>query len=288
MQNLTPSIKTFGYFVNWGKATRWFKEVEPEVNLLNVLLGKKDLPLELDALLQKYPSVVKAFPILIAYRLDEEGGRVQILTDYTGGKFQYKSYCLEVKASYTAEERADLVEFAEKAGILELFRSRVTRSLPDYALGAEVGLDSNGRKNRGGTLMETVLKEILTPICIRHKWEIMTQPTKKKLWEKWKVNLAIDQTDVRADLAVLAPSGLWLIETNFYNNQGSKLKATAKEYEAKSAWCKAQGHHYLWVTDGTGWVSSAAALRECFNSIDYLLTLEMCSAGCLEDIILHP
>jgi len=137
-------------------------------------------------------------------------------------------------------------------------------------------------------LMENILYQILEPISIRKSWRLMKQPTKKKLFEEWRINLAIDQTDVRPDLAVSTPKGLWLIETNFYNSQGSKLKATAGEYRGKSAWCKDQGHHYLWVTDGTGWLQSRGALRECFDAIDYTLNLKMCSAGCLEDILAKP
>ena len=288
MLTLTPSIKTFGYFVDWATAQRRFREVEPEVNLLNVLLGKEDLRQELDSLLQKYPQVVKAFPLLFAYRLEEDGGVLPILTDYAGGKFQYKEYCLQPKALYSPQERSELVEFADKMGLLDLFRSRVTRSLPDYAFGAEVGLNSNARKNRGGTLMEDVVFQILSPICIRHGWKMMKQPAKKKLAEEWDLQLAIDQTDVRPDLAVSTPHGLWLIETNFYNSQGSKLKATAGEYRGKSTWCKNQGHHYLWISDGTGWNQSRAALRECFDAIDYTLNLKMATAGCLEDILADP
>lgn len=283
MANLTPSIKTFDYFINWKKARRLFAQVEPEVNLLNVLLGKADLKKELDALLQKYPSVVKAFPALFAFRLEAED--LDILVDYTEGKFRYDRYDLAVRSSYTPEQRAKIVEFAEKVGILDLFRSGVTRSLPDYTFGVEVGIDTNGRKNRGGKLMENVLAQILTPICIKHGWKMMPQPTKKKLWDEWKIKLDVDQTDVRPDMAVSTPKGLWLIETNFYNAQGSKLKATAGEYKGKSAWCKSQGHQYLWVTDGTGWKQSEAALRECFDAIDYTLTINMCSKGCLEDLL---
>lgn len=36
----------------------------------------------------------------------------------------------------------------EKSGIINLFKDKKIKNLVDYTIGVEVGLDSNGRKNR--------------------------------------------------------------------------------------------------------------------------------------------
>jgi len=290
MNTLTPSIKTFDYFIDWSKARKYTKAVDRELNLLNSLVGKNDVRSELDSLLQEYPNVVRAFPTLFAFRMEEGKKKISsrelaILVEFHGGDLKFDKYDLTPRANLTKDQRQKIVEFAAKIGILDLFESGVARSIPDYAFGVEVGIDTNGRKNRGGKLMERILSQILEPICQRNSWKLMDQPTKKKLNTQWGIELAIAKTNVRPDAAVQTPHGLWLIETNFFNEQGSKLKATAGEYRGKANWCKEQKHGYLWVTDGTGWNTSRAALHECFESIDYLLNLEMCISGCLEDVL---
>ena len=45
-----------------------------------------------------------------------------------------------------------------KTGIFDLISKHIINNLVDYATGVEVGLDSNGRKNRGGHLMEDLVE----------------------------------------------------------------------------------------------------------------------------------
>ncbi len=61
-------ITQWDYFVNWEKVIRNIKPIEKELNLLNVLIGKEDLENEAFRLISEYPSVVRAFPTLIAIR----------------------------------------------------------------------------------------------------------------------------------------------------------------------------------------------------------------------------
>ena len=45
----------------------------------------------------------------------------------------------------------------KETGLKDLIQNHIINNLVDYAFGVEVGLDSNGRKNRGGHLMEDLL-----------------------------------------------------------------------------------------------------------------------------------
>ena len=38
----------------------------------------------------------------------------------------------------------------KKSGLLKIFKDKTVKNIVDYTIGIEVGLDSNGRKNRGG------------------------------------------------------------------------------------------------------------------------------------------
>ena len=51
--------------------------------------------------------------------------------------------------------------FMRKTGIFNLIENRIIGSLVDYVTGIETGLDSNGRKNRGGHLMENLVESYI-------------------------------------------------------------------------------------------------------------------------------
>lgn len=48
-----------------------------------------------------------------------------------------------------------------KTGLFSLISEHLINNLVDYVTGIEVGLDSNGRKNRGGHLMEDLVESYL-------------------------------------------------------------------------------------------------------------------------------
>jgi len=157
--------------------------------------------------------------------------------------------------------------------------------IPDYVFGIEVGLDSNGRKNRGGTTMETIVESLLHPICLEKEIPFMVQATAPKIKDKWGVDIEVDKSSRRFDFAIKSKKTLYLIETNFYGGGGSKLKSTAGEYRTLFDYISSQGHQFIWVTDGLGWKKALRPLEETFNYIDYTLNLKMCSTGLLSAII---
>ena len=284
MSTLSKGITTFAYFVDWNKVDRLHKGVERELHLLDSLIGKQNLEKELDDLLQEYPKVARAFPSLLAVR-HEPSESLRILTSYTGGSLTYEEFDLSGNASVTAEQRAKLVRFAKESGILDLFTNRVTKSLPDYHVGVEVGLDSNGRKNRGGSLMESVTWQMVQEMSKRRGWKCLQQANAAEIQRQWGIKVQMDKTASEPDISVLANGMLWVIETNYYNSGGSKLKATAGEYQNKFPRYEAQGHGCIWVTDGMGWLTAETALQEAFQTLPFVLNLELCGRGCLEDIL---
>ena len=56
---------------------------------------------------------------------------------------------------------AQYKHFMRATGLFDLLANHVISNLYDYATGVEVGLDSNGRKNRGGHQMERLVEKFL-------------------------------------------------------------------------------------------------------------------------------
>jgi len=68
---------------------------------------------------------------------------------------------------------------------------------------------------------------------------------------------------------------MFLVETNFYGSQGSKLNETARSYEQLADEINKLKHFkFMWITDGKGWKSAKNNLFESYNHQEILLTLK--------------
>ena len=166
--NLKGTITNWDYFVNWAKVLSNLREVEIDLNILNYLIGKQNIGSELLALLEKHPSVARLIPVLIACREK----RFQILSSYDKCEFKYENYDFGKPGSI---DKAKVVEFAKKTGFLGLLENKRIKNLVDYVIGVEVGLDSNGRKNRGGHIMEAIVEVFSKRYC----W-----PSRPRIYER--------------------------------------------------------------------------------------------------------
>ncbi len=271
-------ITTFDYFVNWKKVFDNVNPIEKELNLLNYLIGKENIKEETFKLIKQYPNVVKAFPFLIASREKS----FEVLIDVKN--FISKTYDFS-NISPTDEQIKDLTDFVFSSGFAQILKNKQVKNLVDYTIGVEVGLDSNGRKNRSGTMMEGIVEVFVEEFCLTNNAEYIAQANANKIKTKWDLSVAMDKSSRIIDFAINKSGKLYLIEVNFYSGDGSKLKSTATEYCEMYDRYHAQGIEFIWITDGAGWHSTEKPLREYFDKADYLLNLEMLRNGILKQII---
>lgn len=281
IETLKETITKWDYFVNWTKVFSKIKNVEVELNILNYLIGKDDIESEFSKLLKEYPAIARVIPALVACRENS----FKILTSYGYDKFVYEDFSFRKNAALSEVEIEKAVLFAQKSGFLGLLSSKKIKSVVDYVIGVEVGLDSNARKNRTGKMMEDIVGFFIKDMCKRNDFEYIPQANSGKIHSAWGLQMTVDKSSRNIDFAVNAKKSLYLIETNFYGGGGSKLKSTAGEYRTMFDYWKKDGHKFIWITDGLGWRSTHLPLRETFNHIDVLLNLEMVSKGLLEGIL---
>lgn len=270
------SIKTWDYFVNWQKVTGNVAEFEIILNKLNYLLGKKDLEKEFLILYKSNPDVVKVFPTLLAVRESQ----VEV---YDRAKRTIQIFDFNQKSQLNAR---DYFKFLKETNLISLFKESGVKNLVDYVYGVEVGLDSNGRKNRGGTLMECVVGEFIEKCCTEKGFEYMSQANAKTIATRWGFQVLVDKSSRSFDFAIYNPKKkrLKLIETNFYNGGGSKLKAVCGEFKGLHDTLKTQAIDFIWITDGLGWKTTLRPLEEVYNHNDYIFNLSMLEAGVLTSL----
>ena len=272
-------ITQFDYFVNWGKVFKNISPIEKELNLLNTAIGKEDIEASLFDIFKTYPKSIKAIPTLLAIR-DKS---VEVLIDNTA--FIYKNFDFSSK-EMTDEKINDVISLLVQSGFAELIKTKQIKSIPDYCIGVEVGLDSNGRKNRGGTSMEKLVESFVAIFCHENNLEYLPQANAKKIKDAWNMDVQVDKSSRIIDFVIKKEQKLFFIECNFYGGGGSKLKSTATEYIEMSRFWQAQYITFIWVTDGKGWLTTKNPLQDYFERHNILLNIEMLKNDYLRKVIL--
>ncbi len=280
ISTLKEAITRWDYFINWSKVLGNIEDLEIDLNTLNYLIGKDNIEEEFKKLLKRNPTIYRTIPALIACRQKD----FKILTNFEHGIFVYQDYTFKYDKDQhlSDEEISKTVEFAKGIGLLNLLQTKKIKNCVDYLIGVEVGLDSNGRKNRGGKMMEDIVEFYVKDMCERNGFEYLKEATAPKVKEKWDKTMTVDKSSRRIDFVIFNGKDLYLIETNFYTGGGSKLKSTAGEYKTMFDYWKNDGHKFIWITDGFGWKTTKRPLQETFEHIDYILNLDMVSKKILE------
>lgn len=283
LANLKPSLKRWDYFVNWEKVFENTREIEVHLNTLNFLIGKDDFDNEFCRLLLKAPELAKALPALVV-RGGGDNNRLQILVDYNSKKLVYKDYDFD-KSNITESDIKSYLEFVTKTGVRELIVSQKIKNLVDYMIGVEAGLDSHGRKQRGGSAMEEICESFIADECFSKKYEFLRQADARKIFDRWGITVPVDKSSRIYDFVVNNGKSLIIIETNFYGGVGSKLKSTAGEYRDLFNIISGHGYRFVWITDGFGWKTTNRPLRETFNHNEFVINLDMVERNILDDLL---
>lgn len=279
MNTLSQTNHTPSYYVNWEKVKRDTQRHEAQLNALDVLLHQDDVYSAAMNLFTQQPQLLQVIPSLIATR-------EKVVTTVSFDKNQNAKYDqLDFENIDTNNIKA-YVDFCQNAGLLD-FLKNVNRSLSDFEFGVEAGLDSNARKNRGGKTMELLLDQRVKQVCNDNNLSCKTQATAAQIERNWNIKVPVDKSERRFDEAVFSAKNnhVWLVETNYYNGGGSKLKSVCGEFITLNNLINTTATAtFVWVTDGQGWVSAQHPLSEAFEQIPNIFNLSMLQDGYLYDL----
>lgn len=266
LSGFRDSIADYGYYTDFEKVHRNVESIKVELNILNSLIGSKDIETDFEALLEKYPEILKCIPILLAVRANE------IYAIDGDGEFTYKFR----KQNLPAEQYK---VFMRKTGLFDLMANHIVNNLVDYATGVETGLDSNGRKNRGGHLMENLVESFIKKAGFIKDKTYFKEMYIHQITEKWDIDLSAisnqGKMEKRFDFVIKTANMIYGIETNFYGSGGSKLNETARSYKTLALETDTiDGFTFVWFTDGKGWTSARNNLEETFDVMEYIYSIK--------------
>lgn len=272
----TDSIATYEYYTDFNTVYKNIDKIKVELNIMNSLVGSKNIEKDFDNLFKKYPEIRKCLPLLIAVREKE----IKVVDD--GKKLKY---------NFTNIDDIELLKkFMRKTSLFDLISNHLVNNLVDYATGVEVGLGSNGRKNRGGHLMEDVLQGFIEKEGFILNQTYFKEMYLKDIESKWNIDLSslsnLGKVAKRFDYVVKTDNCIYAFETNFYSSSGSKLNEIARSYKMIAEESKnIKGFAFVWVTDGLGWVDARNNLEETFDVMDNIYNIKDLSNGKLKEIL---
>ncbi|MEE0060541.1 MAG: type II restriction endonuclease, partial [Acutalibacteraceae bacterium] len=177
------SIADYGYYIDFNKVHRNVENIKIELNILNSLIGSKNIEYDFENLIRKYPEVLKCIPLLLAVRAneiycqDKNGG---YLFQFDFGKYPPNSHAHYEKYKY----------FMRETGLFDLLENHIVNNLVDYATGVETGLDSNGRKNRGGHLMEDLVESFIQKAGFVKDVNYFKEMYIHQITDNWNIDLS--------------------------------------------------------------------------------------------------
>ena len=197
------SIANYSYYTDFSKINKNVDSMKIELNILNSLIGSKNIEDDFEKIIKKYPETLKCIPILLAIRSDE----IFIMNEDEALEFSFIDLNHDINKYKT---------FMRKTGLFDLLENHILNNLIDYVTGVETGLDSNGRKNRGGHLMENLVEKYIQRAGYIKEVDYFKEMYINEVESKWNINLSAisnkGKMEKRFDFVIKTKNQIYLIE----------------------------------------------------------------------------
>ena len=222
LSKFRASISSYDYYIDFDKVVKNVDDIKVELNILNSLIGSKNIEEDFERIVVKYPETLQCVPLLLAVR------GYKIYAQDEAGAFLYNFK----KMNYGIEQYK---VFMRKTGLFDM----IANHLVNY-------------------FKEMYLKDI------EAKWNIALSALSNQ-----------GKAAKRFDFVIKTDKMIYAIETNFYGGGGSKLNETARSYKMLSQEADTiDGFTFVWFTDGIGWKSARGNLRETFEVMENIYSID--------------
>jgi type II restriction enzyme len=261
--SLLKTICSYDYFVDWKKAEENARKYLIEWGLLNCLTLEKDRNAKKELLrrvLKEHPKILECVPLLLAVREN----RIEVME--LAEQVLYREFRFYSNLSQTQIE--DGILFFEKTGLLDLFEK--IKDVYTYALGVEVGLDSNARKNRSGSAFCGMIEFLLS----KNMKELNQAGYNFEYEKEIKMQDILPNIDFEKKVDFLIKSKgkpIAACEANIYHSSGSKPSEVSRAYVKLNDELNKEGIRFIWFTDGRGWLDMKKPFNEASERIEIVM-----------------
>ncbi len=292
VDNLVATNRGFNFYVNWGNVLD-YRKFAIELNAMNVLIRCDDIHAKFVELARKLPTVIATFPLLFAL---SKGERKAVWKGETNLRvvnedldeddfYSYNFNVSELNGNLSDETIEIYYIFFEKMGLKNLFENLLEKSVIDYVIGVLVGLDSNGRKNRGGTVFEDACEPIIASICKKYDISLLSQK-KFKVLKNYGFTISPDIANRKSDFILIKGNKALNIEVDYFFKKGSKPEEIIDSYINRQNDLKKLNIGFILLTDGLCWDSKDKnQLQKGFRHLDHLINYHLAKYGMLDEIL---
>lgn len=254
----------------------------PDLYTLDYLIGKNET--EIDDFFRQRPNLLLLVPYLLGIREQkfEKPKKERILmVQGTDGIYELNFKKIDTN------NIDNYLRFIHDSGLIWVFQSGLKKSVHDYSLGVEAGMDSNGRKNRSGVMGELYLENVIREIAEDRGWLYNGQTTSKIAKQLYGLELDTTFGNRIFDGSLFNPKRkkLYLFEVNNFSSGGSKSKASATEFKDLHDRFSRTNHEFIYITDGAGWDSDRSHLVEAMQYIGKVFNYRMIEDGYLKEYL---
>lgn len=253
LSQLKETNATLGFFTDFSKAYSNVANIAVKLNQLNFLLGKDNLRAAVELIYNENPKAFEVLDVLVAVRKKDK----RLVLNEKQQPVLLASYFNDVES---------ICAYIDGTGLGEVFSSKKITNLVDYVFGVEVGLDTNARKNRSGKLMAEAVAKVFDEAGVAYEEEVNST--------SFNDLTGLGKDLKRFDFVIRKKDKIFLIETNFYNEGGSKPNEVARAYSDIAPKINAnKKYEFVWITDGQGWLSAKNKLEEAYGIIPRVYNL---------------
>lgn len=137
--------------------------------------------------------------------------------------------------------------------------------------------------------MENLVEKYIVAAGFKKNENYFKEMYLKDVESKWNIDLSAlsnhGKAAKRFDFVIKTDKTIYAIETNFYASGGSKLNETARSYKMLSQEAGTiDGFTFVWFTDGIGWKSARGNLRETFEVMDTIYSIDDMENGVINKL----
>ena len=277
LNTLIVTNRSHEFFVDWAKVRRYRDTFKDELSLLSSVSTVGLNPeIELSRLLEKYPRIAQLIPLLVAVRAKKN--ILPVVDEASLLDIEYDFNLRDTDKSKISK----ITDFAKKTGLLAELAT--IKNHNDYYFGVEVGLDTNGRKNRSGIAMENLIEPFARELVEKYGGKFLKQTNFEKASKEFGVELPPNEKGKRGDFMLLVKGVPINIEVNFFDGGGSKQEIM-NSYIPRAKNLNEAGWVFALVTDGAGWKKNKNQVELGFRTIKNIYNAKMCRDGKLEWLI---
>nr|WP_315046618.1 DpnII family type II restriction endonuclease [uncultured Leptotrichia sp.] len=143
---------------------------------------------------------------------------------------------------------------------------------------------------KGIFIEEDLVESFIQGSELKRDRDYFTEMTINEIENSWNVDLSAisntGKTEKRFDFVIKTDNQIYVIETNFYASNGSKLNETARSYKTITKEVETiERVTFVWFTDGKGWESARNNLEETFDILEHIYSINDLENGIINKII---